>query len=184
MMFTAKMQMVAGLIGVAVLAGCTTQPVPDSGQGVGYSPSFSQFEIDRARRELQLAGTPAQAPLATAPGGIPSSQLAAAGIGAAPVANAPLGAGTIGSGPVVGPDPLRTAGVQATPGNAAPVAIASTGISDEQDFGAVADRETIELDAARREQQQAAYQVIAPEALPQRSNSGPNIVQYALSAPN
>ncbi len=185
MMIFHKMRGIAGLIGLALVAACGQQ-VPDSGQGAGYSPSFSQFEIDRARREAQLAGTPgAFAQTATPAGGIPSSQLAAAGIGASPVTAQPLGAGTIGAGPVTGPDPLRTAGVQAAPGNAAPaVAIASTGISDEQDFDAVATRETIESDAARREQQAAAYTVIAPEALPERSDVGANIVQYALSAPN
>lgn len=70
-------------------------------------------------------------------------------------------------------DPMRTAGVQASPANAS--------LSDEQSFDAVAGRETIESDAARRAQQAAAYQVIEPVALPQRTGqAGPNIVAYAL----
>ena len=161
--------------------------MPDSGQGVGYSPSFSQFEIDRARREAALTGgavAQVGAPLGTpVPGGIPSTQLAAAGIGTAPVSTQPLGGGAAPLPPGT-LDPLRTGGVQASPANAAPVVIASTGISDEQDFDAVATRESIESDAARRQQQAAAYTVIAPEALPPRTETGPNIVQYALNAPN
>ena len=198
---------VLGLAGLA-LAACAPQ-VPDSGAGVGFS-EYSQFEIERARREAQLAGsqgttgrpivntgaaivppsaagvTPTgTAPLAsTPPGGVSTSDLAAAGIGA------PISAGTIGSTtppPLptgTNADPLRTSGVQASPSNA-PVSIASTGISSEQDFDAVSNQRGIEDDAALREQQQAAYTVIQPTALPTRDEDvGPNIVQYALSAPH
>ncbi|MDJ1007816.1 MAG: hypothetical protein QNJ13_08325 [Paracoccaceae bacterium] len=55
------------------------------------------------------------------------------------------------------------------------------GISDEQDFEAVSERQTIESDAARLERLRAEYQVIQPSALPERSGAdGPNIVAYAL----
>lgn len=58
----------------------------------------------------------------------------------------------------------------------------SAGISDEQDFSAVAARETIESDAERLARNRAQYQVIAPTDLPQRSGAaGPNIVEFALS---
>ena len=58
-------------------------------------------------------------------------------------------------------------------------------ISDEQSFSAVTSRESIESDAERRERQAAAYQLIEATALPDRNgNAGPNIVQYALQAPN
>ena len=58
-------------------------------------------------------------------------------------------------------------------------------LSDEQDFDAVADRESIESDAERRAQQAAAYQLVDPGTLPSRDGSGgPNIVEYALTAPN
>lgn len=55
-------------------------------------------------------------------------------------------------------------------------------ISDEQDFDAVSNRQTIESDAARLERLRAEYRVIEPEALPSRPGSvGPNVVEYALS---
>ena len=59
------------------------------------------------------------------------------------------------------------------------------GISDEQDFGAVSSRESIESDAKRRAAQQQAYQVIEPTALPTRGGtSGASIVEFALSTTN
>ena len=58
-------------------------------------------------------------------------------------------------------------------------------ISDENDFGAVSARETIESDKARIERNKAQYTVDQPTALPTRpGDEGPNIVQYALSATN
>ncbi|WP_090110800.1 hypothetical protein [Limimaricola pyoseonensis] len=120
-----------------------------------------------AMREAQLTGTMGgfQPP---AGGAIASSELSAAGIG-----GAQPGFGTTG-----GADLERRAGVQASPSNASP------SISDEQSFEAVSNRETIQSDAERRAQQAAAYQVIQPTALPQRSENGPNLVEYALNAPN
>ena len=159
----------SGTIGLVLLAACAGE-VPDSGQGAGYSSDFSRFEIERAREEAAR-----NAVQAAPAGAIPRGDLAAAGIGAPAVATGPIGA------PVAAPRPASA--LPAGPSNA-PVRIASSGISDEQDFDAVADRETIESDAERRAAQQAAYQVIAPEALPQRTQAGPNIVEYALAAPN
>ena len=58
-------------------------------------------------------------------------------------------------------------------------------ISDEQDFDAVSSRETIESDRDRLLRQRAALRVVEPEELPVRPDeSEPNIVAYALSAPN
>jgi len=112
---------------------------------------------------------------------IPSGDLAAAGIGqaAAVPAPAPTPANT-------GTDPGRTQGLDASPTNAAPV-IANNpgGISDEQSFDAVSGRETIESDAQRRAAQAAAREQVQPTAVPQRpSSTGPNIVEYAINAPN
>lgn len=59
------------------------------------------------------------------------------------------------------------------------------GISDEQDFSAVSDRESIESDRERLERLREEYQVVQPEALPTRPGSGePNIVAFALSTSN
>lgn len=67
----------------------------------------------------------------------------------------------------------------------APTPSNGTAISDEQNFEAVSARETIESDAERLARQRAQYTVIQPGALPQRQGeSGPNIVQYALSTSN
>jgi hypothetical protein len=136
------------------LAACAPR-VPDSGA---------------AMREAQLTGTFGDQPAsfgAPAGGAIASTELSAAGIGAAS-----------------GQDLERRGGVQASPTNAMPTANGAA-ISDEQSFDAVAGRETIQSDAERRAQQAAAYQVIQPTALPQRAgDTGPNIVEYALNAPN
>lgn len=71
--------------------------------------------------------------------------------------------------------------VNASPSNAAPLILNNPGISDENDFGAVSSRQSIESDAARREALRQQYQVVQPTALPSRSgNTQPNVVQYAL----
>ncbi|SLN46174.1 hypothetical protein [Roseisalinus antarcticus] len=187
--------------GVLVMLGACSQPVPDSGQGVG----FGDYETYQS------------APVATpAPGGqgaaITAEELAAVGIGPQPSrAAAGTGAGT-GSGtdaplsatagaarPIAGPGTLplgfppqrdtlaeagRAGAVEATPGNAAPVLVNNPGLSDEQDFGAVSDRRSIEGDARRRAEAAAAYQVVGG-GVPERSGeTGPNIVAYALQTTN
>jgi hypothetical protein len=68
---------------------------------------------------------------------------------------------------------------------AAPVAAvaggSNAGLSDEQDFDAVAARETIQSDRERLEGQRQQYVVVEPTAVPERAGSAPNIVEYALS---
>ena len=172
--------------GLVVLAALTALAACGSSQpqtrGVGFD-DFSQFEIERARREAALS-SPRQSIIPppqvnTVPGGqqptggvIPASDLAAAGIGRAAPTNTGL-------------DPTRTQGLDASPTNAPPVLANNPGISDEQNFDAVAGRETIESDAQRRAAQAAARQQIQPTAVPQRpSSTGPNIVEYAINAPN
>ncbi|PTN03846.1 excalibur calcium-binding domain-containing protein [Rhodovulum imhoffii] len=61
-----------------------------------------------------------------------------------------------------------------------------TDLSDEQNFEAVASRESIESDRARLEAQQSQYVAIAPQPLPGRMSvpTGPNIVSYALDTTN
>lgn len=163
------------------LAACGPKVPPP--RGIGFD-DYSAFELERARREAALS-EPRQsiipAPqINTIPGtqtgqAIPTSDLAAAGIGQ-----------TAAPAPNVGLDPNRTQGIDASPANAAPVlANSNPGISDEQSFDAVSGRETIESDAERRAAQAAAREQIAPTALPDRpGNTGPNIVEYALNAPN
>jgi len=72
--------------------------------------------------------------------------------------------------------------LQASPSNPAPTQLNSAGISDENDFQAVSERESIQSDADRIARNKAQYQVVAPTTLPSRSDtSQPNIVSYALS---
>jgi hypothetical protein len=224
-----------GPLGLLLLSACAA-PVPRD-QGVG----FADYGTYQAQREAQLTGQPmggfSAAPMtspygmaspygmvapvnsATPPGGIPSTALAAAGIGRAGVATAPMGAPLPGisgnalpgvrnpslpgvsqpggmvavasSGVAGDVNMMRSSGLEASPSNAAPAlvgampSIRNTGISDEQDFAAVSSRESIESDAARRAAQAAQYQVMQPQALPDApASTGPNIVEYALSAPN
>ncbi|MFG5380732.1 hypothetical protein [Yoonia sp. R2-816] len=169
------------LAALTVLAACGS-PQPTQ-RGIGFD-DFSQFELERARREAALSSPrqsiipppqvntiPGASPLP--PGGIPSSDLAAAGIGQV---QTPVNTGN---------DPGRTQGLDASPTNAPPALANNPGISDEQSFDAVAGRETIESDAERRAAQAAARQEIQPTAVPQRpSSTGPNIVEYAINAPN
>lgn len=193
------------LVAVAsALAACAPR-VPASNPGPGAN-DYRSYEIERARREAGVAaglapttsfGAPpavaaAAAPIGAAPpSGIGAADLAAAGIGQArpggqptalpPAARAPLNQTDY---PAVLPSD-RVFGVEATPANAAPVVVNNLGISDEQDFTAVSNRESIESDAQRRARQAAAYQVVQPTALPDPpADTGPNIVEYALNAPN
>lgn len=54
-------------------------------------------------------------------------------------------------------------------------------LSDSQDFEAVAERETIESDRERLEQQRAQYREVQPTDLPDsRQDGGPSVVAYAL----
>ncbi|PID35691.1 MAG: hypothetical protein CSA72_14285 [Rhodobacterales bacterium] len=60
-----------------------------------------------------------------------------------------------------------------------------SGISDEQDFGAVSGRESIESDAQRIAANRAQFVIIEPTDLPPRpSGSGPSIVAFALATNN
>lgn len=98
----------------------------------------------------------------------------AAAIGVAPVSSQPLGA----SQPANRPRADTIAGIARQTGEL----IHQPGISDEQDFDAVASRESIESDRERLEQNRAQYVVIQPGELPQRTGpAGPNIVEFALN---
>lgn len=160
------------------LAACAPA-VPESGAGVGFAdyPSYLR------QREAELAGT-SVAPLS----GASSGRIAPV----APVfSTQTLGAAIDAADPAVGQQVSGTEMAANRPRGDAPADIATqsgellaghSGISDEQSFEAVAARETIQSDAERLARNRAQYQVIQPEALPQRSGSaGPNIVQFALS---
>lgn len=169
------------LVASALALAACAPPVPDSGAGVGFQ-NYDDYNSYRAARDTDLRGTsPSER---TAP--IPAQS---AGTLAQTAASAPR-AGA--DGPIT-PETLRQAGIDGQAGSSAPpsqgrvVAIPENEptISDEQNFTAVADRQTIESDAERLRAQREAYKVVQPTALPTRSGAeGPNIVQFALNTRN
>lgn len=175
------------LLLVLTLAACAPA-VPDSGAGVGFGDYSDYLRQQEAQRQAALARP---APVA-APQGFSTERLGAA-IDASENRNpqAPTGAPLSALGPAGGPQVGQIVTPGARPRGGAPAGIkqesgemrpAGVAISDEQDFNAVSSRETIQSDAERLAQQRAQYQVVAPTALPTRTESGgPNIVQFALA---
>ena len=99
----------------------------------------------------------------------------AASRSAAPTAVALASAPAPSSSPAA---PPASATASAAPPAATPRG--NAGISDEQNFDAVAARETIESDAERLARMQAERVEVAPTALPTRSGDTPSIVAFAL----
>lgn len=182
-------------IGAFVLAACSPA-VPDSGatldgrpvdigRGVGFG-GYQDYESARIGQDGGTSGDLRTQPVVPTDPVISSEELSAAGLPSS-------GAGTGGLPPVddIPAAPLdRTGPAAAVPPatpttSAAPVSVNNPGISDEQNFEAVAARESIESDAERLARQAQAYRVIQPTAVPTRQgDSGPNIVSYALSTSN
>lgn len=180
------------------LAACSP-PVPDSGAGVGFGDYNSYM-----REQAASAARAPVAPVAQAPAGF-SPDIAAAAIDRATGVQDPNQPVFATAAPSLDPvntplstyrqptytqpaaggmlDPNRPRGdapstIQAQSGE---MVHNNTGISDEQDFDAVASRETIESDKQRIERNRAQYQVIQPTAIPQRTATGANIVEFALA---
>jgi len=195
--------MIAMTAGLAGLAACAPT-VPDSTQGVGFQ-NYNSYLREQQAAAARTPVTPV-APFGTATAPAPqggfSPDLAAAAIdratGTAPAGapltatntplatTAPLSATQPVAAAVYDPnDPNRPRGnapstIREESGEMVHAGGSAT-ISDEQDFAAVSERETIESDAERLARNRAQYTVIQPTAVPERTNTGPNIVQYALS---
>lgn len=140
---------------------------PVAAPATGFSPAAAAAAIDAAEGKAPAPGAP----------------LAAPGIAAAnetvviteTVTDLPAGERARGNAPAGISETTSEMVVNTTPG----------AVSDEQDFSAVTQRETIASDAARIEANRAQYQVDQPTALPQRAADGtPNIVAFALSSTN
>jgi len=180
------------LCAVGALAACEPA-VPDSGAGVG----FGNYGDYLAQREAELRGRQG----ASLP---PASAISSEPLSAVPVSAQPLDAGT--SARV---DPAATGSdnpediaretqaalnasalnsgvppLQASPSNPAPEAVGSFGISRENDFDAVDAQRSIEADKQRMAQVRAQYEQVQPTALPSRTDTGPNLVSYALQTTN
>jgi len=148
-------------LAVIALAGCAPS-VPDSnpnaGGGVGFG-DYDQYAQQRAERdaELERRTTPVTEEMAIAQETI---------------------------GVLNETSPTDTADTQVA--SAAPAAVDNPTISDEQDFDAVSNRETIESDRERLARQRDSLQVDQPEAVPDRptGRAAPNIVAFALSTTN
>ena len=177
------------------LAACAPS-LPDSGAGgVGFDNSL---EAQRARDAALNTGANTGQPLVPASvlsdeatsGGLTSPQPAAQPTvlaGPAPPVVDNTGSAADIADQTAAALAAGSTGTPAPPLQAVPTTVEpnNVGISDENDFRAVSERETIESDAARIAQNRAQYQVIAPTALPTRTGgSQPNIVEFALSTSN
>lgn len=156
---------------------------------IGIGPQPSQRLAPGGREAAAQALAEAQVRTVPAPVTAPTT-----GPTATQTALASGGAVTPGFGEVALPEGVTErdtvalagrGGLEASPQNAAPIIVDNPSLSSEQDFDAVSDARSIEDDAALRERQAAAYRVIEPGALPERTDTaGPNIVAYALQTTN
>jgi hypothetical protein len=158
------------LLAATTLVACAPQTPPVT-SGTGFDSLQAAAARDAALQgyDPEAVSGSVGAPLsATGPAPLPGSAEATAAETArvlaetrpAPVAGAPL-------------EPVATVDTGTVANR--------LGISNENDFDAVADQRSIEGDAARLAQSRAQYEVIAPQPLPQRSGDQPNIVAFALS---
>jgi len=163
------------VMALAVLVSACAPPEPVTQGGIG----FGSVDEYRARRDAELSGmsAPAPSPYATV---LPPGP----GYAGPDTSVPPATGGTITSGPIGSDYPATATAVASLPGDPGAVP-AHTGISDENDFAAVAARETIESDKARIERNRAAYVTVAPTELPERTGTGASpIIEYAINAPN
>ena len=155
---------------VALLLAACAQQVPNSPGGSGFTTTQAVEARDAA-----LQGTP----IATPDTGLPPLDSTGASVpvaGAVPIA---------GSAEQTAADTTRILQQTSTTSTVQPVppTVSNTiGISNENNFDAVSEQRSIESDAERIAQNRAQYQVIQPEALPERTgDDGPNIVAFALA---
>jgi hypothetical protein len=203
---TIKALTMVGALGA--LAAC--QPaVPDSGagapgRGVGFdrsaaavakldAPLTVQSQTLPSSATANTVNTAAQTQAASTVAPLPAGQPTPAQIALATPAPQTLPAASVPASTTVasnntslstGPRSSVVDGrevLNASPSNPAPLAVNNAGISDENDFGAVSGRQSIESDKARIEANRAQYAVVQPTALPSRNGaSQPNVVEYAL----
>ena len=148
---------------VAVLGGCATG-IPDSAAGVADTPA-KQYELDKAQRTIKpINGEVAASRAASDATSGDAAQLAGearAALDSTAPADQPASGDT--------PDSAENA----------------FGISEENNFKAVGEKRNIEQDKEFLARARANYKLIKPEPLPNRpSDTGPNIVQYALRTSN
>ncbi|MEP1768686.1 MAG: hypothetical protein ABJJ53_18865 [Sulfitobacter sp.] len=184
-----SMRFLLGACAAAALAACQPAVPEDSRFGVGFDQTF---DAQRANRDAVLAGTSGTVPAAPS---VNSQPLPAAGSAADTAAQttailAQTGQTTQRVQTVADAERLAAAAnnsgvapLEASPSNPAPAVVnTATGISRENSFDAVSGQRSIESDAARIAANRAQYTVIQPQALPERTETGPNIVAFALAS--
>lgn len=175
----------AALFAGLVLAACTPTTTETTGSGVGFQ-DYNSY-IRGARPGAAPVGGPVGGPVVVPPPGGAFDPAAAAaaidradGVSPLPATVAPTATATTLPPLTEGVRPRggAPAGIREESGEVA----GNSGISDEQDFGAVSARETIESDAERIARNRAEYVTVQPQDLPQRpGETGPNIVEFALA---
>lgn len=166
---------VTAIAALFVLSACSGGRIPDSnpnaGGGVGFGSyntySAQQLARERAARDAALEGSATAA--------LPVSEEQSIAQDTLGVLNQTSPGGTA--------QPVETAALGAP---AVAPSLNNPDISDEQNFDAVASRQTIESDRERLQGQQQAYEQATPEAVPERPSgrAAPNIVAYALETNN
>lgn len=174
--------MISRLAVLAAFASVTAcaPSVPDSNpgewRGVGFG-DYDTYQAQRIARDRDLersrsAPVPEEQVIASETLGV----LNATRTGGQTVAAAQQSVETGSAAPMV-----ATSAIAAQPATGS----SNPDISDEQNFDAVASRQTIESDAERLRRLRQTRQEVRPQAVPDRpSEDGPNIVAYALSTSN
>jgi hypothetical protein len=152
--------------------------VPDSGAGVGFG-NYSEYIRDREVQERQQGGIVPAAPVFSTEQVGAALDASESGSVAAVQSQSQIGAQATAPLPATRPRGNAPDGIKEEFGE---VRSANAKISDEQDFNAVAARESIASDKERLARQRAQYEIVVPKALPQRTGAnGPNVVEYALA---
>lgn len=156
------------VLAVISVAACTPSAT-DTGAGVGFTDYNSYI---RGAQPAPAGGT-----FVPPPSGTFDPAAAAAAIDRADGSTVPPGALPEGTDSASRPRGGAPAGIKEESGE-----VSNTGISDEQDFGAVSGRESIESDAERIARNRDQYVIVQPQDLPARpGDTGPNIVEFALA---
>lgn len=165
------MRLIFTAAALAALSACSPS-VPDSGAGVGFN-DYDRYQAEKSARDSAAAGASAVPPAGTLSDESTAGADASESTDLAAETRAALAATRKNSGEM----PL-----EADPGNPPPETVeTATGISSENDFEAVDNVRSIESDAELIARNREQYQVVQPTALPARGDTGPNIVEYALS---
>lgn len=163
----------SGLAAFALVA-CAPE-VPDSARGVGFESYSDYLKRRETGAPAPSQGLPISPERPTAPAPAP--------VGQPLTAIAPTSPEAAWTDPALDPNRPRSDAIATVQPQAGELAHNNpSGISDEQDFDAVASRESIESDRARIEQKRQQLVVVQPGALPERTGpTGPNIVEFAVS---